>query len=127
MTTMRVVGECFFWYRLTRVFPDRFHRAVKRLCVTMVSDCCCWLVCAVDASDAGLGDLDIDVICKDARIPTQSQVIGRAHTRYTFIPMSPHNHLVNVKYNFDDVPGTLSTTYLPVSVLCVAIMSYSLK
>ena len=33
MTTMRVVGECFFWYRLTRVFPDKFHRAVKRLCV----------------------------------------------------------------------------------------------
>jgi len=30
---MRVVGECFFWYRLTRVFPDKFHRAVKRLCV----------------------------------------------------------------------------------------------
>jgi len=29
---MRVVGECFFWYRLTRVFPDKFHRAVKRLC-----------------------------------------------------------------------------------------------
>ena len=34
MTTMRVVGECFFWYRLTRVFPDKFHRAVKRLCVS---------------------------------------------------------------------------------------------
>jgi len=33
MTTMRVVGECFFWYRLTRVFPDKFHRGVKRLCV----------------------------------------------------------------------------------------------
>ena len=33
MTMMRVVGECFFWYRLTRVFPDKFHRAVKRLCV----------------------------------------------------------------------------------------------
>jgi len=27
------VGECFFWYRLTRVVPDKFHRAVKRLCV----------------------------------------------------------------------------------------------
>ena len=37
MTTMRVVGECFFWYRLTRVFPDKFHRAVKWLCV------CVWL------------------------------------------------------------------------------------
>jgi len=33
MTTMRVVGECFFWYRLTWVVPDNFHRAVKWLCV----------------------------------------------------------------------------------------------
>jgi len=35
MTTMSVVGECFFWYRLTRVVPDKFHRAVKwlRVCV----------------------------------------------------------------------------------------------
>jgi len=33
---MRVVGECFFWYRLTRVFPDKFHRAVKRLCCVCV-------------------------------------------------------------------------------------------
>jgi len=33
---MRVVGECFFWYRLTRVFPDKFHRAVKWLCVVCV-------------------------------------------------------------------------------------------
>jgi len=38
MTTMRVVGECFFWYRLTQVFPDKFHRAVKRLCV------CVWCI-----------------------------------------------------------------------------------
>ena len=28
-----ITGECFFWYRLTRVVPDKFHRAVKRLCV----------------------------------------------------------------------------------------------
>jgi len=33
MTMMSVVGECFFWYRLTRVVPDQFHRAVKWLCV----------------------------------------------------------------------------------------------
>jgi len=38
MTTMSVVGECFFWYRLTRVVPDNFHRAVKRLCVCV----CVW-------------------------------------------------------------------------------------
>jgi len=45
MTTMRVVGECFFWYRLTRVFPDKFHRAVKRLCVCVCvcsRELCCW-------------------------------------------------------------------------------------
>ena len=36
MTTMRVVGECFFWYRLTRVFPDKFHRAVKRLLLLLL-------------------------------------------------------------------------------------------
>jgi len=32
------VGECFFWYRLTWVVPDKFHRAVKRLCVCV---CAC--------------------------------------------------------------------------------------
>jgi len=42
MTTMRVVGECFFCYRLTRVFPDKFHRAVKRLCCV----CVCFVVLA---------------------------------------------------------------------------------
>jgi len=34
------VGECFFWYRLTRVVPDKIQRAVKRLCV-----CVCVCVC----------------------------------------------------------------------------------
>ena len=43
MTTMSVVGECFFWYRLTRVVPYKIHRAVKRLCV-----CVC---CGLDAGD----------------------------------------------------------------------------
>jgi len=34
-----VWSECFFWYRLTRVVPDNFHRAVKRLCVCV---CVVW-------------------------------------------------------------------------------------
>jgi len=33
-----LVGECFFWYRLTRVVPDKIHKAVKWLCVYV-----CWL------------------------------------------------------------------------------------
>jgi len=39
---MSVVGECFFWYRLTRVVPDNFHRAVKRLCVCVMSPYGIW-------------------------------------------------------------------------------------
>jgi len=31
------VGECFFWYQLTRVVPDKFHRAVKWLRVCVLS------------------------------------------------------------------------------------------
>lgn len=61
---------------------------------------------AVDASEAGIGDLDIDVLCKDTRIATQSQPLGRCHNRYTFIPMSPHNHIINIKFNFEDIPGS---------------------
>jgi len=41
---MSVVGECFFWYRLTRVVPDNVHRAVKWLCVC---------VCSVDIVTVG--------------------------------------------------------------------------
>jgi len=32
------VGECFFWYRLTRVVLDRFHTAVNRLCVCVCTE-----------------------------------------------------------------------------------------
>ena len=45
MTTMSVVGECFFWYLLTRVVADKFHRAVKRLCVCVCSRISNVLVC----------------------------------------------------------------------------------
>ena len=30
------MGECFFWYRLTWVVPDKIQRAVKRLCVVIM-------------------------------------------------------------------------------------------
>ena len=37
------MGECFFWYRLTRVVPDKIQRAVKWLCV-----CVCVCVCSLE-------------------------------------------------------------------------------
>ena len=39
MTTMRVVGECFFWYRLTRVFPDKFQSRKTVVCVCVCVFC----------------------------------------------------------------------------------------
>jgi len=39
MTTIGM-GECFFWYWLTRVVPDKIQRAVKQLCV-----CACVRAC----------------------------------------------------------------------------------
>ena len=54
MTTMSVVGECFFWYRLTRVVPDNFHGAVKRLCVCV---CVCPRIIMMDIDDVHLKGL----------------------------------------------------------------------
>jgi len=36
------MGECFFWYRLTRVFPDKILSVVKWLCVCV---CACMREC----------------------------------------------------------------------------------
>jgi len=32
------VGECFFWYWLIRVIPDKIQSAVKRLCVYVLAN-----------------------------------------------------------------------------------------
>jgi len=32
------VVECFLWYQLTRVVPDKIHKAIKRLCVCVTLD-----------------------------------------------------------------------------------------
>jgi len=38
------VDECFFWYRLTWVVPDKIHRAVKWLCVCFCLSACLWYI-----------------------------------------------------------------------------------
>jgi len=32
-----IVGECFFWFQLIRVVPDKIQRAVKRLCACVLT------------------------------------------------------------------------------------------
>ena len=61
MTTVSVVGECFFWYRLTRVVPDKIHRAVKRLCVCV---CVTYLQCGPWDS----GHMTITVVSLNPRL-----------------------------------------------------------
>jgi len=59
MTTMSVVGECFFWYRLTRVVLNKFNRAVKRLCVCVVICGCDVIFCGVVVViECSLADVD---------------------------------------------------------------------
>jgi len=55
------LGECFFWYRLTRVVPDKFHRAVKRLCV-----CVCYSTswCLVEVMLIGINKSVKKFVCE---------------------------------------------------------------
>jgi len=69
---MRVVGECFFWYQLTRVFPDKFHRAVKRLCVVCVCVCFCSVLAAV--TDGRVVELEIDSNTVDGHVKRQHHI-----------------------------------------------------
>ena len=53
------VGECFFWYWLTWVVPDKIHKAVKRLCVC-VRACVC--VCVLFQPAPGATEMADPVI-----------------------------------------------------------------
>jgi len=45
---MAFVDECFFWNQLTRVVPDKIHRAVKWLCVCNgLHDCLVQVICMI--------------------------------------------------------------------------------
>jgi len=65
---MRVVGECFFWYRLTRVFPDKFHRAVKRLCVCVFKILMKYLWCLVHCTCVWQWVCRVATVCLSVRL-----------------------------------------------------------
>jgi len=73
------VGECFFWYRLTWVVPDKFHRAIKRL----------WVVCVNTTSDH-----DIMTVNQGFLNYTSSLAISQA-TRTYKIKTLPFNILLS--------------------------------
>lgn len=79
----------------------------------------------VDASEAGLGDLDVEVLSKEIRVPTQTQQLAKNRNRYTFVPMAPFEHYIVVKFNNVDVPGSpqLVRVINPASQLVLSAMN----
>ena len=66
---------------------------------------CC--MCVVDTTDAGMGDVDVDVTDGAVSIPVRRQALSTHRTRYTFVPRSPRDHLINIHFNSEAIPGEL--------------------
>ena len=59
----------------------------------------------VDSSKAGMGDVDVQVVCNNARIITQAKRISDNVFRHTFVAVHPQNHTATVLFNLEPVPG----------------------
>jgi len=64
----------FFWYRLTRVFPDKFHRAVKRLCVCVYVCVGCELLVYPGAFNMTTGPVHWELLARARAIDNQCYV-----------------------------------------------------
>lgn len=59
----------------------------------------------VDAGDAGEGNLEITISAKGHNIPTQVHPQGNAKFAVSFVPAEPCEHVINVSFNKQPVPG----------------------
>ena len=59
----------------------------------------------VDASNAGSGDLDVEVRCNGQVVKIRREPLGQSQYRYTYIPKQGGEHLIDVQYNYESVPG----------------------
>lgn len=62
-------------------------------------------VCAVDASQAGAGNLEIIVSVNGRHVPNYVQSEGNAKFRVSFKPQEPLPHTLSVRFNGEAVPG----------------------
>ena len=60
---------------------------------------------SVDASAAGSGDLDVEVSSNGHLVRIKRQPLGQSQYRYTYIPKQGGEHLIDVLYNSERVPG----------------------
>lgn len=61
----------------------------------------------VDASEAGSGDLDVEVSCNGQLVRIKREPLGQSQYRYTYVPKQGGEHLIDVQYNYERVPGGL--------------------
>jgi len=59
----------------------------------------------VDASQAGEGNLEITISARGHNIPTQVHPQGNARFTVSFLPIEPIDHVVNINFNKESVPG----------------------
>ena len=64
--------------------------------------------CAVDTSQAGMGTLEAAVTCGGASVPVRQAPAGQDKCRFTFVAKSPVDHIIELTFNGDPVPGTSS-------------------
>ena len=63
------------------------------------------LAVAVDASQAGAGNLEIIVSVHGRNVPNYVQSEGNARFRVNFKPQESANHILSVRFNGEPVPG----------------------
>ncbi len=61
----------------------------------------------VDASRAGLGDIEVGVQLNNKKIPVKQTNQGNAVYRIQFMPKQPRRHMVFVSFSGETVPGEL--------------------
>lgn len=64
------------------------------------------LLCAVDASQAGRGNLDIAVVSKGESVPVSARALQSPEfLEVVYTPIYVATHLINVRFNGEPVQG----------------------
>ena len=58
----------------------------------------------VDASEAGVGNLEVAV--NEGRIPSMAHSLGGHRYDISFVPRDPVDHTISVRFNNEPVPGS---------------------
>lgn len=63
------------------------------------------VVFTVDTREAGFGDLDVSVTQGGVGVPVKRSQMSLDVARYTFTTKLPKQHIINVSFNGESVPG----------------------